>query len=597
MFTPLNKASLRAFELLSTPLYVYGFDSQSILWSNESARHFWDSPSAEELQNRKLTPYSTATQIRLEDFRDSFRNGEARLESWTYYPKGIATSALVSCRGVRIDGHDEAMLVEIRELTSEQLPEAELRSIEILRHTPLKISLYSEHGAVLIRNPAARHCFAEFDKTLEPGSNQFRATFANAQDYDQLLQEAAANGSAQRAVPLAVAGAPIHAVQLTMVSDPATGRPAMLTAQQDISELVEITRLLAASEAALDAVLSLNVTPALVLSARGDVVLKANFAAQAMLGAGLHSDSDAPSLFAEEAQYEAVRGAILAGGGGTVQMRIRAANGSSFWASISGARISYEKQDAFVLLLTDIDHLYKTAQELEAALDIERHTSETQRRYLAIASHEFRTPLAIIDGAAQRLQRHAEKLTPDRIQTKAVRIRSSVKRLLQLLDSTLERASRDLGAMGYSPERTSLENIIAQVVKYASDHTPGLDIQTQIPQLPELNLDSALLEQALTNLLNNAIKYSNGIPKVRLTAAVTSEAVQLDIRDYGIGIPEKDRSRVFSDYFRASNVGDTPGTGLGLSLVHQIIVLHDGAIDIVDTDGPGTTFRITFPRP
>ena len=366
--------------------------------------------------------------------------------------------------------------------------------------------------------------------------------------------------------------------------------------EQNPGFAMAVTRQLAASEDALDAVLSLNVAPALVLSAQDGKVLQANFAAQALLGAGLADEGRADQFFAEPAQYDSLRGAILAGGAGIVQLRLRPASGAPFWASVSGARISYEKQDAIVMLVTDIDQLYQAAAELEAALDVERQTSEAQRRCLAIASHEFRTPLAIIDSAAQRLERSAASMSPDQVRGRASRVRATVKRLLQLLDSTIERARDNLGSMGYAPQTGDLGRLITEVAQVFRESTPRLELSVHLPPLPEMPFDRALMERAFGNLVANAIKYSSGDPRVEISGEVTSEDVTIRVRDWGIGIPPEERERVFSDYVRGTNVGTTPGTGLGLSIVSQIIGLHGGLVEVVDTQGPGTTVRIVLPR-
>lgn len=591
-FPLLNDAGLRALDLLGTPLYIYSFDTQRICWSNMRAREFWNAESAEELHERVLTPYSLSTSLRLSEYRNAFRRGERRLETWTYYPKGKATAALARCSGVSIAGHDEAMLVEIQALTPNELPISELRAIEALRHSPLMISLYSDNGAPLMRNPAAQDCFEDMDKALPPGADHFRSTFADTQQYERLLAESAKSGTAQQSATMATRGAPIHSVQVRMVSDPVTGGPAMLVTQQDVSQLVRISRQLAASEQALDAVLSLNVAPTIVLSATDDSVLKTNFAADSLLGPRLSS-----GLGGSSAQYDALRGAVLLDGAGTTQLRLPGADGRFFWASVSGARITYGQEDAIVLLITNIDHIYQTAADLEEALGHERQTNATQRRYLAIASHEFRTPLAIIDGIAQRLARGADKLPPEQVVERATRIRSTVKRLLDLLDSTLGRALGNQGTMSFSPKPSQLTEIVDDAVSDFRNNNPAARIDMHLPSLPDLNLDRRMIEQALINLLSNSMKYSGGAPHIDISAVASSDDVQITLRDRGIGIPKQERARIFSDYVRGSNVGDRPGTGLGLAIVRQIVSLHGGSIEVVDTDGPGTSIRITLPRP
>ena len=139
----------------------------------------WNASSEQELLQRPMTPFSPATETRLNEYRAAFQKGEDRLEGWTLFPKGVATTVLCRMRGVSLDGHPEAMLVEIQSDSAYHFPPAELRALEALRHTPLMISLFSQSGSVLMRNPAATACFADLDWSLGEVGDHFRAIFAS----------------------------------------------------------------------------------------------------------------------------------------------------------------------------------------------------------------------------------------------------------------------------------------------------------------------------------------------------------------------------------------------------------------------------------
>ena len=588
---------LRAFEMLKQPLYIYSFETQRVVWSNPGAQMFWNAADSDELRKRELTPYSASTSTRLEAYREAFSRGETRHESWTYYPKGEATSALANCSGVSIAGHDQAMLVEIEALTPVELPESELRAIEALRHTPLMISLFSETGRLLMHNPAALACFGTVAEHDCRSDNCLLAMFADPADCDRLMDEARAQGVAMRTATMSAPGAPVHAVQLQFVSDPATGEPAILIAQQDVSPLVRISRQLAASEEALDAILSLDVAPALVISAQAGVVLKANVAAETLLGPDLADKAHADHVFADPSEFDALLGTVLTAGVTSMQLQVRTATRGTIWVSVSGARIVYDRQDSIVILITDINQLYQTAADLGLALDLERRTTASQKRVLAIASHDFRTPLSVIDWAAQKLVRSAETLSPDDIRSRGQRIRSTVQKMLRLVENTLERARSNQSAMGYAPEFGNVATVIEAVVRTLGEGNPALKVNLSLANLPEINLDGALMEQAVINLLSNAIKYSEDSPRIDISATAGPDSLVILFRDWGVGIPVGERDRVFSDYVRGSNVGAIEGTGLGLSIVSQIINLHGGLVEVVETVGPGTTIKVTLPRP
>lgn len=596
-FPFLSDESLRALGLLGNPIHIYCFNTQRICWANSAALEMWNATSQEELLARDLTPFSRATETRLEEYRHAFRKGEDRFEGWTLFPKGVATAFRCHARGVSIEGHPEAMLSEVLSLEPVEIPPAELRALEALRHTPLMISLFAQDGTVLMRNPAATACFRDMDRNLPHDADHFAAMFAAEADHAAFMENPVKDVPMRRDAVMALPNSPVHTLHVTPVSDPVTGKIARLVAQEDISEFIAVNRQLAASEDALDAVLTLKLVPVLILSTTSSKILKANQPAQERIGSVVVPGGDAREIFVNPDDYAALRETMLAGQGGAIQALVKSADGQDFWALLTGVRIVFEKQDAMVILLTDIDAVYRTAEDLETALSVERTSGEMQRRFLAIASHEFRTPISLIDSVAQRLSRGADTMSPDQIRNRAQRIRATVKRLLQLMETIIDRARDNQMALGYVPVEGDIGELIERIVADFRESRPGLQIDLHLPPLPALWIDPALMAQAISNLVINSDKYSQGNPHVAITATVTSEDVQIFIRDWGIGIPLEEQPRIFSDYVRGSNVGSRPGTGLGLAIVSQIISLHGGMIEVVDQEGPGTTMKITLPRP
>lgn len=595
-FPYLNADSLEAFSLLGCPLYIYSFETQRICWANRPAMGFWDTTSEEELLNRLLTPYSDSTRIRLDDYREAFGRGEIRHESWTFYPHGKATAAMCRCSGVSLDGHDQAMLVEIEARLDTELPFADLRSLEALRHTRLMISLFTEEGSLLTQNPAATRTFGHLAGSAGNESDCFRAMFADPDAIVSLLAEGREQSGIKTTAVMALPDAPIHSLDISYVSDPVTARRSILVTQEDISPLIGMSRQLAASEYALDAVLNLNLAPSLVLSVGECRVVKANHSAQQLLGEAIRGDDGCEAVFETPDDFARLKGMILASGTGALPTRLRVQDGRHLWFHIVGARIRYERDDAVVLLMTDVDDVYRSTADLEAALSSERRISDIQRRFLAIASHEFRTPLAIIDSAAQRLERRADEKTPEQIRSRASRIRGSIKSLLHLLDSTIERVRLDQIELGYRPEPACLAQAVDHVVQSFRERDAETIFEIEGGELPVIAFDRPLIERVLSNIITNAIKYSDAPARIRIDLRALEQTVQIEVRDHGIGIPESERDRVFEAYARASNVGPVEGSGLGLAIVNQIIDLHGGSVAIVDTQGEGTTIRITLPR-
>ena len=596
-FRRLAPDALAGFELLGFPIYIYSFVTGRIAWSNAAAREFWHAPSAEELLARDLDPVSPSTRTRLDSYRVAFARGDVRMENWTYYPKGRAVTALARCTGVSIAGHDEAMLVEINALPFEALPANELRAIEALRHTPLMISLFGENGEVLMRNPAAERCFGALDRELGSEGDHFSAMFADPADAAALRDLAGADEPARRWCPIAGEDATVHAVQASLVNDPATGRAALLVAQENISRLVAVSQQLRESEEALDAVLNLNAAPSLVIAADDRRVLRSNAPLSALLGRDVAQNEKADALFADPAALGALCASASAGTVSSAQLQLAGMGGAMPWTMASAAPIIYAREPAIVLFVVDIDKVYRLAAALETELGNEREAARWQRRLLDIASHDVRTPLSMIDSIAQLIALKADTISGEYLAERAQRIRYAVRRMEDLLGSTLDHARTDQQALPFRPQMGDLEPCVRAVAaSFAEGDTPP-QIQIVMPALPTFAFDRVLIEQAIANILENAIKYSQGRARIDITAAHEGSLVHLMVRDRGIGIAEHERDSVLAENIRGANAGSIPGRGLGLSIVRQNIQAHGGSVTIEAAEGTGTVVRLTLPCP
>jgi PAS domain S-box-containing protein len=236
------------------------------------------------------------------------------------------------------------------------------------------------------------------------------------------------------------------------------------------------------------------------------------------------------------------------------------------------------------------------AKELERMLDQERHINELQRQFVSMASHEFRTPLAVIDGAAQRLVRRREAITPDFVAEKTEQIRSSVSRMLELMESILAAGRLDHGRITIVRKPCSLSDIIAACSTRQEGIRRSHRFLLDLDRLPDaIYADRTALEQVFSNLFSNAVKYAPNAPDVYVTGWQQGENVHVTVRDEGIGIDADDLPRMFQRYFRARSSTGIAGTGIGLNFVKQIIELHDGAIEVTSKKGCGTTFSLRLP--
>ncbi|MGI9494160.1 MAG: sensor histidine kinase [Geminicoccaceae bacterium] len=237
------------------------------------------------------------------------------------------------------------------------------------------------------------------------------------------------------------------------------------------------------------------------------------------------------------------------------------------------------------------------AEELQRALNAEKELSGLQRQFVSMVCHEFRTPLAVIDGSAQRLMRRHGSIAPDQQREGLCKIRRSVIRLTDLMESVLSAARLEAGTIRFQPERCRLIDMIEEVSSNHQDVNPDRKILTDLRQLPEMfTLDINLIRQVISNLISNAIKYSPGTNNVWVQGKTNDDGgIEISIRDEGVGIPEDELDKLFQRFFRASTSTGIAGTGIGLHMVKTLVDMHGGQINVASAPGEGTTFTVCLP--
>jgi two-component system, OmpR family, sensor kinase len=244
--------------------------------------------------------------------------------------------------------------------------------------------------------------------------------------------------------------------------------------------------------------------------------------------------------------------------------------------------------------------LARQASMLEEKLAEEQRLTLLQRNFVSMASHEFRTPLGVIDGHAQRLVTMRDRLTPADLVERAQKIRSAAQRMTQLIDNLIGSARLIDGRIDlyYHPTRVDLMAVLREACHLQRELTPNAQIlEPAKPASLEIRGDSSLLLQLFGNLLANAVKYSPDGGLISLRAAWEAGQGVVSIEDQGIGIPERDRDRVFERYYRGSNAPGIAGTGVGLYLVARIVELHGGTISVSSQEGSGSIFTVRLPSP
>lgn len=221
---------------------------------------------------------------------------------------------------------------------------------------------------------------------------------------------------------------------------------------------------------------------------------------------------------------------------------------------------------------------------------------ESRDFFISIASHELKTPLTSINVYAQLIQNKLIK--KEKIDLKFVEnLISSIRKLLQLIEDFLEVDKIKRKNINFNYKKESLRKIIHNIVSDFKLIYPDYKIEFQDNTKNKkdfLEVDSNKLSQAINNLINNSIKFSNKGSKISLSLDSLDNNFLIDIKDEGIGISKKDISRVFEPFFKGRN--EKPGMGLGLYLAKEIIIKHKGTINIFSKVNKGTTLRISLPK-
>ncbi len=228
-----------------------------------------------------------------------------------------------------------------------------------------------------------------------------------------------------------------------------------------------------------------------------------------------------------------------------------------------------------------------------------RAESEQMRNaLLSSVSHDLRTPLASITGAASTLLDEPTRFDPQERDLLAT-IHEEARRLNRLVSNLLEVTRLESGALALKKDWLPLEEVIGASLNRLDDVLRGRAVTTQIAaDLPLVAMDDVLMEQVFTNLIENAAKYTPKGTPIAITARVASpphEGVAVDVADRGPGIAAGDETRIFDKFHRAGEPGAQRGTGLGLTIARGVVEAHGGRIWAENREGGGALFRFTLP--
>ncbi|MBW4612591.1 MAG: response regulator [Desmonostoc vinosum HA7617-LM4] len=244
-----------------------------------------------------------------------------------------------------------------------------------------------------------------------------------------------------------------------------------------------------------------------------------------------------------------------------------------------------------------LNQLRESEERSRRALAKEQELNELKSNFVAMVSHEFRSPMTTIQTSIDILEYNNDKLTDERRTKCFDRIQNAINQMVQLLDEILFLSQTEVDKLEYKPQPINLEYFCSELtdimqMSFSSQHNI---IFTSQGECSYAQMDEDLLNCILTNLLSNAIKYSSLNSTIWFNLTCHNSMAIFQIKDQGIGIPLKDQSRLFQTFYRASNVGGIQGTGLGLSIVQKCLSLHGGEIQIETEQNVGTTVTVTLP--
>jgi PAS domain S-box-containing protein len=259
------------------------------------------------------------------------------------------------------------------------------------------------------------------------------------------------------------------------------------------------------------------------------------------------------------------------------------------------AELETKVEDRTLILREALQELEHSQTELSEALNKEKELNEIKSRFVSMASHEFRTPLSTVLSSAALIAKYTTTEDQDKRDKHIKRIRDSVKHLNILLEDFLSLGKFEEGRIRVEPTAFNVQEFLAEVVDEMSLVVKEAQrIQVSCEGAPTFITDHHLLKNILINLLSNASKFSGVGAPIRLQVINNGDKLIVSVKDEGIGIAAEDQLHLFSSFFRARNVVNIEGTGLGLHIVKKYVELLHGTIKLESELDKGTTVTITL---
>jgi signal transduction histidine kinase len=260
-------------------------------------------------------------------------------------------------------------------------------------------------------------------------------------------------------------------------------------------------------------------------------------------------------------------------------------------------RLSMGIQAMSSQIMTTMQEMVEEQEKLTLAVNKLSLLDQQQKQFIGNVTHEFKTPLTSIKAYID-----LQEMYPDDEQlmdTARITIKSETERLYEMVDKVLQLSALEKYDFEYHPEKIDTKQVIQSVLQSLSGKLNkfGLELETDLTEA-YINADKDSVVIILINLLDNAIKYNKVNGSVLVKNYIHDNHVLIEIRDTGIGIPKEASDRIFEPFYTIdkNRSRQSGGAGLGLSLVNKYIQKQGGTITLVQSDGNGTTFRLSFPK-
>ena len=292
---------------------------------------------------------------------------------------------------------------------------------------------------------------------------------------------------------------------------------------------------------------------------------------------------------------------IVGGGGIAVSLLLYflfATQARLRFAAESANTTILEREAEILALNRDLEGKVATrTAELNVALAEEKELNRLKGNFISMVTHEIRTPLALILGSSEILSRYLDRLAPEKRAEHLLTIDSSVHRMSGLLEDVLLFSKAEAGRMEFNPVPLDLKKLCAHLVDEALSATSRrCPVEISLVEISEpARGDEGLLRHIFSNLITNAAKYSPPGTPVKFSVSRDGGDAIFIVQDRGMGIPEDDRKRLFTPFYRGKNVATIQGTGLGLVIVKHCVERHGGKIEIESAENCGTTVSVRLP--